>query len=128
MIKGDLEIAELPEAWNDGMKRYLGIVPPDHRQGCLQDVHWPSGAFGYFPTYTMGALAAAQLFSAAKEQVPGLIDDLGRGNFSTLLAWLRVHVHSLGRSRSMNDMLMAATGRPLGTAVFRRHLETRYLA
>lgn len=128
MIRGDLEIAALPEAWNDGMARYLGVIPPDHRQGCLQDVHWPSGAFGYFPTYTMGALAAAQLFAAAREQVPNCMDELARGNFGALLAWLRSRVHALGRSRSMNEMLLAATGRPLGTTVFRRHLEARYLA
>jgi carboxypeptidase Taq len=127
MFSGDLAIADLPGAWADGMKKLVGIVPPDDKDGCLQDIHWPSATFGYFPTYTMGAIAAAQLFAAARRQVPSLIDDLAEGDFSTLLGWLRVHVHQLGRLLPMDEILKRATGAGLGTQVFRQHLETRYL-
>jgi carboxypeptidase Taq len=127
MFAGDLKIADLPGAWSDGMRSLVGISPADDKDGCLQDVHWPSGIFGYFPTYTMGALAAAQLFAAARAAVPSLQDDLARGDFSTLLGWLRVHVHGLGRLYSMDEILRRATGAPLGVAVFHQHLKTRYL-
>lgn len=128
MIGGDLAIADLPDAWSEGMTRMIGVAPPDDKDGCLQDVHWPSGLWGYFPTYTLGALIAAQLFAAAKVQVPDLMDRLGHGDFSALLGWLRAHVHGLGRSLPMDEMLRRATGAPLGTTAFRRHVETRYLA
>ena len=72
LIAGDLAIADLPGAWNDGMRALLGIVPPDDARGCLQDIHWYDGAFGYFPSYTLGAMAAAQLMAAARRAVPGL--------------------------------------------------------
>src|SRR5690606_8567949 len=72
MIAGDLALADLPGAWNEGMKGLLGLIPPDDRLGCLQDIHWYDGDFGYFPTYTMGALAAAQLFAAAKAKLPDI--------------------------------------------------------
>lgn len=127
LLSGDLALADLPTAWNDGMVEYLGICPPDDRDGCLQDVHWPSGAFGYFPTYTLGAMTAAQLYQAARAALPDLDDSIGRGEFSPLLAWLRQNIHTLAASRSTNDILMAATGRPLGVDAFRHHLETRYL-
>ena len=69
MLAGDLALADLPGAWNDGMRELLGIVPPDDALGCLQDIHWPDGGWGYFPTYTLGALAAAQLFAAAARPI-----------------------------------------------------------
>ena len=78
------------------MKKLLGIVPPDDRLGCLQDIHWPDGAFGYFPTYTLGALAAAQFFDAAASQVPEIVPGLANGNFVPLLSWLKKNVHSWG--------------------------------
>jgi carboxypeptidase Taq len=127
MIAGDLALADLPAAWNDGMKELLGIVPPDDREGCLQDIHWYDGAWGYFPTYTMGALIAAQLFDAARRAHPELSDDLRCGDFSRLLAWLREHVHGKGSSRTTAEIVAEATGRPLDAAVFEAHLRRRYL-
>ncbi|HLI21268.1 MAG TPA: carboxypeptidase M32, partial [Stellaceae bacterium] len=87
LLAGDLALKDLPAAWNDGMKALLGIVPPDDRRGCLQDIHWYEGAFGYFPTYTLGAMTAAQLFDAAKRADPGILPGIERGDFAPLMAW-----------------------------------------
>lgn len=128
ILGGDLKLAELPGAWNDGMKELLGIVPPDDSLGCLQDIHWPDGAWGYFPTYTMGALAAAQLFAAARRAVPGLLEAIGKGDFAPLLGWLRANVHGQGSIGGTDWILAQATGAPLGVASFKAHLESRYLS
>jgi carboxypeptidase Taq len=128
MIAGDLPLEELPAAWNDGMRALLGIVPPDDRQGCLQDIHWYDGAWGYFPTYTLGAMTAAQLFDAAKRADPRILPGIAQGDFVPLLAWLRENVHAKGSRYSAAEIVTQATGRPLGTDTYKRHLETRYLA
>ena len=128
LLAGDLPLADLPAAWNEGMRELLGIVPPDDALGCLQDIHWPDGAWGYFPTYTLGALAAAQLFAAAREAHPGLLPAIGLGDFSMLLSWLRVNVHGKGSLLSTDAVLEEATGAALGAAAFKAHLESRYLS
>ncbi|WP_114393965.1 carboxypeptidase M32 [Oleisolibacter albus] len=128
MIEGRLDLADLPDAWNQGFRDLLGVTPPDLARGCLQDVHWSCGLWGYFPTYTLGAMMAAQLFDAARRGLPGLEDDLARGDFGPLVDWLRAHVHRWGRFRSSRDLLLQATGTPLDAGLFQRHLETRYLA
>jgi carboxypeptidase Taq len=127
LIAGDLSLRELPGAWNDGMKTLLGVVPPDDRLGCLQDIHWFDGAFGYFPTYTLGAMAAAQLFDAACKSIPGLPAAIGRGEFKPLVDWLSESVHGRASFLSTRELLTAATGRPLDPAVFKAHLKARYL-
>ena len=81
----DLDLADLPGAWADGMKALVGVVPPDDKDGCLQDIHWPGGAWGYFPTYTMGAMTAVQLFDAASRALPELPDAIRLGDFVPLL-------------------------------------------
>ena len=126
LIGGDLSLGDLPGAWNDGMVELLGIRPPDDRQGCLQDIHWYDGAWGYFPTYTMGAMAAAQLFAAAKADHPDIPDRISRGDFSALIGWMRENLHTKGSSASTDALLEAATGKPLGTADFKAHLQARY--
>ncbi|MBS0520018.1 MAG: carboxypeptidase M32 [Proteobacteria bacterium] len=128
ILGGDLALADLPGAWNDGMRDLLGIVPPNDSLGCLQDIHWPDGAWGYFPTYTLGALAAAQLFAAARASVPALLEAIARGDFAPLLGWLRTNVHGKGSIADTDRILVEATGRPLGTAAFKAHLESRYLS
>jgi carboxypeptidase Taq len=102
-------------------------VPPDDRRGCLQDIHWYDGAFGYFPTYTLGAMTAAQLFAAAKAADPTILPSLADGDFAPLLAWLRTNVHGKGSLLSTAELVRQATGRALDAGIFRRHLETRYL-
>lgn len=127
MIAGDLQLDDLPAAWNEGMRELLGLTPPDDRLGCLQDIHWYDGAWGYFPTYAMGALAAAQLFDAAVRTVPEIPEALARGDFAPLLDWLRANVHGHGSRLSTDEVLTQATGRPLDTAAFKAHLRGRYL-
>lgn len=127
MLSGDLALKDLPAAWNDDMARLVGVTPDGDRDGCLQDIHWYDGAIGYFPTYTFGALMAAQLFDAAAKAEPELVQRLAAGDFSRLLGWLRRHVHAAGATRSWEEILRQATGRPLDLAIFRRHLERRYL-
>lgn len=127
MVVGDLEIADLPGAFNDGLEALLGIRPPDDAKGCLQDIHWYAGAWGYFPTYTLGAIAAAQLFEAAKKANPEILPSIGRGDFAPLLTWLRTNIHSKGSLQSMPDLLVAATGRKLDPETYKSHLKERYL-
>jgi carboxypeptidase Taq len=127
LIAGELALVDLPAAWNEGLNSLLGITPPDDRQGCLQDIHWYEGAFGYFPCYTLGAMAAAQLMQAARAQLPGLDDAFGRGDLSPLLAWLRLHVHGVGNRLDFNTILERSTGRKLDPLAFQAHLQRRYL-
>ena len=128
MIAGDLAIADLPGAWNNGMQELLGITPPDDGVGCLQDIHWPDGAFGYFPTYTLGALTAAQLFAAIREARPQVEEELAQGDFSGLLGWLREKVHGRASEADTMTIIKDATGAGLSTSAFKQHLKTRYLA
>ncbi len=126
LIAGELEVADLPAAWNDCMRELLGITPPDDRLGCLQDIHWPGGSFGYFPCYTLGAMLAAQLFRAALAQVPGPLDAIGQGDFSPLLAWLRERVHGQGcLPRNSLIWSKSASGGPLVVEPFLAHLRGR---
>jgi carboxypeptidase Taq len=127
LLAGDLALTDLPAAWAEGIRRLLGIAPPTDREGCLQDIHWYDGSLGYFPTYTLGALIAAQLFAAARQALPALAGDIARGEFRPLLGWLRTNVHNKGSLLSTDEMVVAATGQPLGTAAFEAHLRARYL-
>jgi carboxypeptidase Taq len=127
LIDGDLTIVDLPSAWNDAMGELLGLTPPSDREGCLQDIHWYDGAFGYFPTYTMGALAAAQIFAAADKQDGEIKPAIGRGDFAPLMRWLRANIHGQASIAGTDDILHGATGEPLGTSAFKAHLQSRYL-
>ncbi len=127
MIRGDLKVADLPGAWNQCMTRLLGIVPPSDREGCLQDIHWYDGAIGYFPSYTLGALSAAQIFAAAENAAPGLRLGLENGDFQPLMGWLKENIHSQGCFGSTDDILKRATGAPLSAAAFKAHIKRRYL-
>ncbi len=127
LVSGDLAVADLPGAWNDGFRELLGITPPDDRLGCLQDIHWYDGAIGYFPSYTLGAMAAAQLMAAARRQVAGLDAALAQGDLAPLVGWLRENVHAKGSLLGFNDLLRAATGKKLDPRDFEAHLTSRYL-
>src|SRR5947207_508564 len=128
MLAGDLYPAELPGAWAAAMREMLGVAPNNDREGCLQDIHWYDGNWGYFPTYTLGALIAAQLFEAALRDVPGLMKAIAEVEFEPLLGWVRDRVHSKGSLLSTAELVETATGQPLGTASFERHLRDRYLS
>ncbi len=112
MVDGDLAVADLPGAFDAGVKALLGLDVPDDAHGCLQDIHWPGGAFGYFPTYTLGAVAAAQLFEAATAAEPAIRPGLAEGDFAPLLGWLRANVHAKGSSLSTDEIMAGRHGPP----------------
>lgn len=127
-INGSLAVADIPAAWAEASQALLGVVPPTDTLGCLQDVHWGGGAAGgYFPTYLLGAAAAAQLWEAAGRAMPGLEADVEAGRFAPLRAWLREGVHERGSAPASLDALLAeATGGPLSVAPLLRHLAAKY--
>ncbi len=129
LVEASLDVADIPDAWNATSKELLGVVPPTHALGCLQDPHWTMGYLGYFPVYTLGALIAAQCFATAKQAEPELMTALARGDFSPLLRWTRSHVHRLGSFPPTGEELITqATGEPLSTRALKEHLVARYLA
>ncbi len=128
LFSGRLAVADLPAAWNQKMQDYLGITPPDAALGCLQDVHWSAGLFGYFPCYTLGALYAAQLFQTAVAQTAGLVDDVQAGNLQPLLTWLRTHIHQVGSQYLTDELITRATGRPLDPDAFIAYAGRKYRA
>ncbi len=128
LVAGELSLDDLPGAWNEGFHRLFGMRPPDDRLGCLQDIHWFAGGFGYFPTYTLGALLAAQFFDAARRARPEIPEAIGRGDFAPLLGWLRQEVHGRASLTDTAGLVERATGRPLDPEVFKAHLKARYLA
>lgn len=127
ILKGDLSAADLPGAWNELMQRLVGIAPPDDIDGVMQDVHWVAGLFGYFPTYSLGAMTAAQMFAAAKKQEAGILPGLAEGDFKPLFGWLDNNVRSLGSSLSAADLIERATGAPLSAEAYKAHVRERYL-
>jgi carboxypeptidase Taq len=128
LLSGELALKDLPGAWNEEMGKLLGVTPENDGEGCLQDIHWYDGAWGYFPTYTLGAMAAAQLFAAANRAHPDIGERLSKGDFSPLLDWLRKNVHERASFETTDDVLTRATGAPLGAQAFKTHLASRYLA
>jgi carboxypeptidase Taq len=127
LLAGELAIKDLPEAWNAGMDAKLGVRPANDGEGCLQDIHWAVGSFGYFPSYALGAVIAAQLHEALLAEVPGIEDEIASGKFTGLFEWLRNNVHGLGAKLSVQDLIKQATGKPLSAASFLRYAEAKYL-
>ncbi|MFT3923532.1 MAG: carboxypeptidase M32 [Myxococcales bacterium] len=129
LIEGQLEPRDIPGVWDESMQRSLGLsTRGNYRDGCMQDVHWPSGAFGYFPSYTLGALIAAQLFEAATLALPTLESDIARGEMGPLNQFLGERVWSKASTLETAELIEGASGQELGTAAFKRHVERRYLA
>lgn len=118
MINGELQVEDLPGAFNEKMAAYLGLAPPDHARGVMQDVHWSGGHFGYFPTYTLGNLYAAQFWARAAQDLGKLPEALARGDFAALVEWLREKVHRQGSRYRPRALVRAATGEDLNP----RHL------
>ena len=126
MLNGDLAAADLPTAWNDKMQALLGITPPDDRRGCLQDVHWSRPGFGYFPTYALGNLYAAQFFETAAAQDPAVTEQLDRGQTDALLAWLRQNIHRHGKKFTPGELVQRVTGQPLSHDAFMRYATAKF--
>ena len=130
LINGDLEVDDLPDAWNDAYEAYLGIRSPNNTLGVLQDVHWSMGAIGYFPTYTLGNLYAAQLLETARNELSNLEDQVRQGEFSHLLDWMRKHIHAKGSILKPEDLILEVTGKLPSPEPFvsylRSKLETLY--
>lgn len=126
LISGDLPVADLPGAWNEKFNEYLGITPPDLSSGVMQDIHWAAGLIGYFPTYSLGNLYAAQLYDAAVRGVPALEDHIARGNLIPLRDWLVEHVHRWGRLHGADDLVTRATGGPLDLEYFKRYVRAKF--
>ena len=122
LMEGALEVDELPAAWNDGMHRLLGVEVPDDAHGVLQDIHWAVGSFGYFPTYTVGNLMAAQLWEALRRDIADVDDRLERGDFAPIREWLRENVHRHGRKYAPRELLGKVTGEPLRVDPFIHYL------
>lgn len=126
LLDGRLAVSGVPAAWNDRMAEYLGIVPRDDAEGALQDVHWSSGAFGYFPTYTVGNLLSAQLYEAAAVARPEIPEEMERGAFDALRAWLAESVWRHGRKYDPDELVTRATGRPLEPGPYLRYLGEKF--
>lgn len=126
LIEGRMQVDEIPGAWNSRMQQYLGVTPPDDSQGCLQDIHWSHGSFGYFPTYTLGNLYAAQFFNTAKKQMPDLEKNISSGNLRPLKEWLNKEIHWVGKSERAETIVQRVTSEPLNAQYFVDYLWTKY--
>jgi carboxypeptidase Taq len=124
LLAGDLQVNDLPGAWNERYSGYLGVTPQSERDGCLQDVHWAIGELGYFPTYTIGNLYAAQLIDAYT-RTADLDAEIARGDMGALRAWLATNVYSHGAELPAEDLIAAATGQRLGVEAFFERLARR---
>jgi len=127
LFAGTLAVADLPAAWNALSRDLLALTPSDDRTGVLQDVHWSGGMFGYFPSYCLGNMMAAQFWYRAGADLPGLEDDFARGDFSRLLGWLRRHIHEQGKRHDTQELVQVVTGEPLAPKHLLRYLRERYL-
>jgi carboxypeptidase Taq len=126
LIEGRLKVEDVPEVWNAKVKQYLGLDVPNDTLGCLQDIHWSHGAMGYFPTYALGNLYAAQLFEQIEIDLPNLWEQVEAGDFSALLGWLRIHVHEHGRRLLPVEIVQQATGRAPSAQPYLNYLRKKY--
>ncbi|MBC8201773.1 MAG: carboxypeptidase M32 [Planctomycetes bacterium] len=125
MMKGDLAVADLPDAWNARYQEYLGIDVPSDTKGCLQDVHWSMTSMGYFPTYTLGNLYCAQFFETAIEEIPDMYEQFARGEFGALKGWLNENIHCHGKRYRAAELCEVVTGKALSSDPLMRHLENK---
>lgn len=128
LIGGDIEVEDIPALWDEKMQRYLGLdTQGNYRDGCMQDIHWTDGAFGYFPTYTLGAMYAAQLFQAVRRALPQLDQQISAGELQPIFDWLSQNIWQHGSRFPTAQLIAQASGEDLNPLHFRRHLEQRYL-
>jgi carboxypeptidase Taq len=126
LLEGQVKLAELPELWNAKMEEYLGIRPPDDARGVLQDVHWSVGYFGYFPTYSLGNLLAAQFYNQAVSELPDIPAQIERGEFASLFNWTRAKIHRLGAKYTPTELVERITGGPIRTGPFLDYVRGKY--
>ncbi|MHB8475071.1 MAG: carboxypeptidase M32 [Steroidobacteraceae bacterium] len=127
ILEGSLPVADLPEAWNANLEQRLNIRPTNDVDGCLQDIHWAVGHFGYFPSYVLGAVIAGQLNEAMRAALPKLDEEIAAGQFGGVMDWLRDNVHGVGARLPVQELIKQATGKPLTAAAYLRYLESKYL-
>jgi carboxypeptidase Taq len=127
ILEGSLPVADLPEAWNANLEQRLNIRPANDVEGCLQDIHWAVGHFGYFPSYALGAVIAGQLNEAMRAARPALDEEIAAGQFGGVMDWLRDNVHGIGARLPVQELIKQATGKPLTAAAYLRYLEAKYL-
>ncbi len=126
MVAGKIAVKDLPEIWNTNMREYLGITPPNDAKGVLQDIHWSGGAIGYFSTYALGNLISAQLWEKINRDIPDLNDQIRKGNFAELLAWLRKNIHQYGQKYEPQQLVEKVTGSKITPAPYVRYLTKKY--
>ncbi len=126
LISDDLQAAEIPGAWNDKFQEYFGLTPPSDADGCLQDIHWSAGLIGYFPTYALGNMYAAQFYNAADQQLGGLADMFARGDFEPLRTWLNTNIHRRGKQLPATRLVQVVTGETLSHEPLIAHLRNRF--
>ncbi len=128
LIEGSIEVADVPKIWKTKMKEYLGITVPNDRQGALQDVHWSTGAFGYFPTYTFGNLYSGQFTAQMMKDIPDMKKQIAKGKFDEILNWLRKNIHQHGKMYTAGSLVRAVTGEPLDSKYFIEYLKEKFFA
>lgn len=126
LMDGSLAVKDLPQAWNKKFEEFLDITPPDDAEGVLQDIHWSGGMIGYFPTYALGNLIAAQLWNKINDDIPELEYKIGKAEFGDLLAWLQEHIHRHGAKYEPLDLLKRATGQSLDAEPYLQYLERKF--
>ncbi len=126
LLEGNLAVKDLPQAWNQRMREYLGVIPPNDSVGVLQDVHWSGGMFGYFPTYALGNLVSLQLWEVIQKDLPDLDNQITRGEFGELLSWLREHVHRYGAKFEPQELVKKITGSKINPQPYLRYLQAKY--
>jgi carboxypeptidase Taq len=127
IFDGTLPVRDLPQAWSQGLEERLGLRPTNDAEGCLQDVHWAVGSFGYFPSYALGGFIAAQLYETLRNDLSDFDAEIAAGRFGGLFEWLRQNVHGVGASLSAQQLIAKATGKPLTAAPWLRYAEGKYL-
>jgi carboxypeptidase Taq len=127
ILNGELKVKDLPEAWNERIHDRLGVRPTNDAEGCLQDVHWAVGSFGYFPSYSIGAVIAGQLYETLRSERPDLDEEIAAGQFSGLIGWLNENIYSHGARLSTPELIQNATDKPLTAAAWLRYVEAKYL-
>jgi len=125
-FSGDLGVDDIPAAWNEKFTKYFGITPANDKDGCLQDIHWSAGLIGYFPTYSLGNLYAAQFFAKARADLGDLDAMFARGEFAPLLEWLQNNIHRQGRRYRAGDLVKRVTGKPLGSEALMAYMNAKF--